>query len=417
MEKKENLKVVFLSINVFGTTIGGVENHIYYLSKELASMGIKVDIVQPIPNDKNSFEVVSFGSITLHKLYLKVPFYSLFKGIEKFHSDTKFGMLLAFVNKFKCIFCAKEIAKYIETLSPDIIHQHDYISNIFTTKILSKKFKTVLTNHTGEYLILSKIFLTRKIQEKLLSHFDFVIGPSRELTPKQRNALYIPNGVDIDFFYPLGEEEIKLKKRKMGYNGEFVILCPRRWAPTKGIIYLAKAIKLLDGELPRNVVFLFAGSDYEGYQEYRKKVNSILSSCSAKVRNLGNLDQLTLRNFYQISDLTVIPSLMEATSLAALEAMACGCPILSTNVGGMPEIIREDYNGWMVEPMSDVVLANKIKELYEILKNQRRKREIRKNCREFVVEQYDWGRIAEKTVEIYNKLMEKKNNDKENPNY
>ena len=203
----------------------------------------------------------------------------------------------------------------------------------------------------------------------------------------------------------------------MGYNGEFVILCPRRWAPTKGIIYLAKAIKLLDGELPRNVVFLFAGSDYEGYQEYRKKVNSILSSCSAKVRNLGNLDQLTLRNFYQISDLTVIPSLMEATSLAALEAMACGCPILSTNVGGMPEIIREDYNGWMVEPMSDVVLANKIKELYEILKNQRRKREIRKNCREFVVEQYDWGRIAEKTVEIYNKLMEKKNNDKENPNY
>jgi len=404
MDNKNKLKIIFLSINVFGRTIGGIENHIYYLSKALSEKGIEIDIVQPICSNHKKIEVESVGKVTVHRLYLKIPLFTIFNKIDEFHDDSIFGMVLAYIGKAKYILCTNKVVNYIKKLNPDVIHQHDYISNIFATKILAKKYITILTNHTGEYLFLNKWFFTRKIQEKLIAHFNFIIGPSKQLTPNRNNSMYIPNGVDTNFFYPLDEKEIELKKQKMGYNEKFIILCPRRWAPTKGIIYLAKAIKLLEDKLSADVIFLFAGSNYEGYKKYREKVFKILLGLNVEIKMLGNLDAIALREYYQISDLVIIPSLMEATSLSALESISCGCPVLCTKVGGMPDIIKENYNGWLAEPMDEKSLAHKIQESYEVLTNLYQRQRIRKNCREFVISQFSWNKIACETIKIYKKL-------------
>jgi glycosyltransferase involved in cell wall biosynthesis len=117
---------------------------------------------------------------------------------------------------------------------------------------------------------------------------------------------------------------------------------------------------------------------------------------------LGNLTHENLRDYYNMADVVVIPSLMEATSLAALEAMACGVPILSTNVGGMPEIVTTGVNGWLVPPADTGAIVIKIKEIvsgcYDCTG-------MGNNGMNYVVKEMSWKHISKLTYEVYKKCF------------
>ena len=92
---------------------------------------------------------------------------------------------------------------------------------------------------------------------------------------------------------------------------------------------------------------------------------------------------------------------MEATSLAAMEAMSCGLPVLSTNVGGMPEIITNGKTGWLVEKENSTQLAIDQKHInneFNILK-------LGENAKKSVHENKSWEKIAKETNKIYNKFI------------
>lgn len=86
----------------------------------------------------------------------------------------------------------------------------------------------------------------------------------------------------------------------------------------------------------------------DDYPVYRQQVYGALGKVhNSDVRVLGDLDQEQLRDAYYGADVTVIPSLLEATSLAGLESLACGVPVLATNVGGLPDIVSHGKMvGW-----------------------------------------------------------------------
>ena len=113
------------------------------------------------------------------------------------------------------------------------------------------------------------------------------------------------------------------------------------------------------------MVVAFAGSDYEGYPLYADEVNEVLKHVqNVQIEKLGNVAVYDMIKYYQMSDLVIIPSLMEAVSLSAVESMACGTPVLSTNVGGMPELINDNIDGFLVNAKSSDEIADKILELY-----------------------------------------------------
>lgn len=123
-----------------------------------------------------------------------------------------------------------------------------------------------------------------------------------------------------------------------------VVICPRRWAPTKGVIYLVKAIDILINKYNiHNISFVFAGNDYLDYPEYRDEILNIIKNKSLReyVYLQGNIDYKIMNELIKMSDIVTIPSLMEAISLSALEGMACGKIIIGTNVGGFPQIIKK----------------------------------------------------------------------------
>ncbi|GEA17231.1 glycosyltransferase family 4 protein [Moorella sp. E306M] len=415
------MRILMLSTLCFPRTMGGVENHIYYLSKELIELGHYVEIFVPILEEAYPAKSVSqktYFGLTVHEVTLNNPVLTVINRLRSsLAGGSQLGLLFAFLQKSSYQIASRYVAHVLldvmRTRRMDLLHQHDFSANLFSTKIVSRYYPVMLTNHTGEFLHIKRRWYARPFLKFALNHYSRIIGPSPELAEIPyfpHKSVFIPNGVDTEFFQPLSEETRRKKRLDLGYNPEdFLILCPRRWAPTKGVIYLVQAIPLVVEQMP-NTMFLFAGSDYPGYPDYRKQIIGSLDKIKAggitNFRLLGNLGAEDLRLFYQISDVVVIPSILEAISLAALEAMACDCPVIATRVGGMPEIIQNGRTGLLVEAGNPEALAQAILKVGSFDKD--RQREMGRTARQLVLDRYQWRKVAEATVKVYEEAIKGK---------
>jgi glycosyltransferase involved in cell wall biosynthesis len=124
-----------------------------------------------------------------------------------------------------------------------------------------------------------------------------------------------------------------------------------------------------------------------------------------KVKFTGNVPNSTMPRFYAASDVAVLPSLMEATSISGLEAMSAGLPLIGTNIGGIPEIIEHERSGILIEPRSAEQLAAQI---VRLLTDGNERRRLGAAARARVEEHFSWDVIAGRTVEVYRKVLVKR---------
>jgi len=168
--------------------------------------------------------------------------------------------------------------------------------------------------------------------------------------------------------------------------------------------FIQAALSLLE-EGVRDVRFAVAG-DFSGPRsESEEDIVSRLiaeSPFSDRFHTLGRIENKDMPALYACSDLVVIPSLMEATSLSAMEAMAAGKPLVSTNVGGLPFLVREGENGFLVPPRQPTELAQAMKRL---LDSSDQRIAFGKNGRARVEAELDWTIIARQTKRIYSIAM------------
>lgn len=397
----------------FLPTIGGVENHVYHLAKELQKLGHDVTVVHTCFDIENNglddVKVEFVDGIEVHRLYMgvmqfkiKLPFVSSFNSYAN-----------GFLRKVRPICKSNYVVKYIvrlhQTKKFDLLHQHDFISNMFATKLLKKYMSVIITNHTGEYLLLDRYKVTSMILPMLLRHFDYLIGPSVELADvdymKRKNkAVYIANGCDVEEFYPIGKAEIQAKRLLLGLPADRkMVLCARRWAPTKGVIYLVQAIKYVLEKYPQTI-FLISGNEYYGYPEYREEILKVIEqdNISTSIILLGDIPYNKMRDYDQIADIVVLPSLLEATSLSGLEAMSCGKPLVGSDVGGIPEIIDDGKTGILVQKENPKEIAIAIN---SYLNNEDLIEKFGSRARQKAVDEFSWQVVAKKTEKIYKKVI------------
>ena len=414
------MKTIYMISTLFYPSIGGVENHIFNLSNELCNKNYKVKIINPVINLKGN-DIYKISDIEVHKISVgSNEDEKKYLSYKEKSRESLMGFFYGYKRKWYYNKFYKQILEYIENdiASDDstefIVHQHDFISSIVLSKKLSKKYKILFTNHTGEFLFLKKLPFSNIIIKFLTNHFEYIIAPSNELAAfngirKSDTYKYIPNGVDTQSFSKVSEDEkLKLREELDIPKDKIIVFSPRRWAPTKGIIYLIKSIKELKEKYNENeIIFMFGGDDYKDYPEYRDEILDFIKDNNIKDSIIlkGNIEYSKMHKFMKSSDIVVFPSLMEAVSLAALEAMACGKIILATNVGGFPQILEEDVNGFMVDCKSYEQIAEKI---YYISKNIENLEYIKSNAVKYVEKDYSWSNICEKTIDIYNICFNKK---------
>lgn len=154
-----------------------------------------------------------------------------------------------------------------------------------------------------------------------------------------KRTKYVPNFVDLETFKP----------KPFSNKGQITILYPRRLYPPRGFWLVAECLPEILQLYP-HVEFEFVG---QADTEERKKVQEWLESFPGRVK-WYSLPPDRMVEAYDHADIVLIPSLhSEGTSLSCLEAMASGKSVIATNVGGLPDLIIDGYNGLLVNPDSN----------------------------------------------------------------
>ena len=186
-----------------------------------------------------------------------------------------------------------------------------------------------------------------------------------------------------------------LSKYGINYKDQKVVLFAGRLSYLKGVDILLKAAKLYEKE---NIITVIAGNG-----ALRKDLKKQAKELALEnVYFIGHKSQNTLRKLYNIADVFAMPSRMEAFGLVAIEALACGTPVVCSKAGGMKEYINKNV-GQLVKTEDAKDLAKK---LIDVINNSERydKLELEKYAKENFVQE----KSINKLINIYNNEINKK---------
>jgi len=236
--------------------------------------------------------------------------------------------------------------------------------------------------------------------EWLMSHFASKIVGVSEHTSKNlikyemispKKIITIPNGIygpqyDIEI-------DIEKKKRELNIQGSGPIIgIGVRLTEQKGITYLLKAMPEVIRVFPE-ITLVIAG---QGPLEGPLKKEAVDLKIDKNVLFAG--PRLDIPELLKLFDLYVLPSLWEGLPMVLLEAMAAGCPVIATNVGGTSAVITDGYNGSLIEPMSSGKLT---KELLKLLRHEKLRAMYSQNGRGIFVEKFSAETMTRKYENLY----------------
>ena len=221
---------------------------------------------------------------------------------------------------------------------------------------------------------------------------DYVL----RLGAKPSKVKVVYNGVDLARFRPIAGKREELRKKRGIAQNAIVILTVRRLVYKNGVDTLIDAVNIAVKKNPR-IVFLVVG---KGPDMESVKLQIAKLGIEANFRLAGFVSDEDLPSYYNAADLFVLPSKSgEGLPLVALEAMACGLPVIATDVGGIREILMEDY-GKLVAPNQPELLAKAVLDFATVDFSSRRG-----ELRAMVEKRFSWDANVERLIEIYEELI------------
>lgn len=235
-----------------------------------------------------------------------------------------------------------------------------------------------------------------KRADRIQSISNYLAGWAKDLGAKCLIEV-VPNGVDIEKFFNKNNEISKIKSDLGIAESAKLVMTASRLVKKNGIGDLIKAMKFLNDDV--HLLILGGGALDSELKKLSKQNN--LENC---VHFLGSINQNGLPKYLWASDVFCRPSLSEGLGNSFLEAMAAGAPIIGTNVGGIPDFLKDGETGLFCnnDPKD---IAKKIK---IILDDQELRNKLINNGKKIVEEKYDWNLIAEKMRNIFTVLCEPK---------
>lgn len=290
------------------------------------------------------------------------------------------------------------------------VHGHPYLSSLLAAKIAKRYEKPLVLTQHNTFIEYESSFWDHvewlndyAIGKQVLKEADKIVVVSNatrnyvlslETDPEKIHVLH--NGVDLNRFRPLSGIKDEMKKKLGISKDSSVVLTVRRIVYKNGIDTLIESAKKAIKKNP-NLVFLVVGKGPD-FEKVKEKIEQL--EMQKNFRLTGFVSDEDLPFYYNAADFFVLPSKSgEGLPLVALEAMACGVPVIATNVGGTSEVMKEDY-GKLVPPDSPNSLAEAIVEF-----SHRELSTLKKDLRAVIEQNYSWDKNVEKLVEIYEELI------------
>jgi D-inositol-3-phosphate glycosyltransferase len=187
---------------------------------------------------------------------------------------------------------------------------------------------------------------TEKEKEELIRHYSAL--------PERIGV--VPCGVNLEQFKPVSKESAR---EYLGFGNDKIILFVGRIDPLKGIDKLIRAIPYLQNIQGLRLVVIGGGEQNQREIEQLQKL-----ACNLNIQDsvtfLGLIKHDQLPYFYSAADVCVVPSYYESFGLVALESLACGTPVVATDVGNLKSVIRQGETGYVITDNAPHRLADKI---------------------------------------------------------
>lgn len=285
----------------------------------------------------------------------------------------------------------------------DIIHAHSTVPaglvGVIVAKIIRKP--VFVTAHGMDINNFENNSIFKKLITFSLNNCNKAIAVSEDLAKKmislginQKNITVLRNAVDTNRFKPLKNKE--LRKYYKIKDTEILIIFVGYLDTFKGIFELINAFYEVKND---NIKLMIIGEGPKE-NELKKKVFQLdLEKC---VIFTGKISPTNIHKYYQAADIFVLPSYSEGLPLSILEAMACGLPIVTTNVGGIPEVVKNSENGFIVPSKNKQLLAQKL----EILAyNSDLRKKFGFKSTEIIIKKFSIEKKVEELVKLYKELI------------
>lgn len=251
----------------------------------------------------------------------------------------------------------------------DVLNPHGVMLSGYSAILLKRLFHipVVLHIHGGDLNIYSSSsYLYKNIYDTTVSESDKIIVNSNDIKNKllsltgviEDKVTVLSPGVSYDIFYPIDFK--KLKSHQNSYNinpNSIVLFFAGNAIKRKGLDILLTALSHLQIEQLNKITLIICSNGPE-VEKTRNRLNQIPNLNNSTIF-LNKVSQSELNILYNIATLFIFPSREEPLGLVGLEALACGTPVIGSNVGGIPEYINSD-NGYLFDP-------NKPKDLSRII--------------------------------------------------
>jgi L-malate glycosyltransferase len=223
--------------------------------------------------------------------------------------------------------------------------------------------------------------VSRFLKEKTLTNYNI-----------NKEIEVIPNFVDTQLFKPMQSDCIK---RRLAAEGEKILVHTSNFRQVKRVTDVIKIFDIVQKEIPSKLLLIGDGPDRSECERLTRQLD-----LNDKVKFLGKQEGLV--EILSCSDLFLIPSQSESFGLAALEAMACGLPVVSSSVGGLPELVKHNETGFIAE-IGDV--ERMAKYAIDLLTNDKKYKIFSKNSRERAVNLFDISKVVPLYEEHYKKIL------------
>lgn len=299
--------------------------------------------------------------------------------------------------------------KIINEIQPDIIHagpvqrvallpaltnSHPLITMSWGFDLLDDANRNIFWNHITRYVIRKSDWMLADCQtvKREINKFDF---------PEDKITVF-PWGVNLKFFSP---SEKSKKKKEVGFKKDFLIIHTRSWEPRYGVDIALQGFKIAVEKIPNlHMIMLGGGSQDRLVREFIQS-----SNLSNQVHLYGYQENEKIATFYQAADVYLSASHIDGSSVALMEAMACGCPAIVSDIPSNLEWVTDRKEGLTFHDGDAIDLARKI---IDIADQREDLSTLGKAARKKVEEFANWENGVQKLLKTYQTVRDLYRNTK-----
>jgi len=215
-------------------------------------------------------------------------------------------------------------------------------------------------------------------------------------------VVVVPPGVDLTSFRPLDRVEAR---QKIGYSGGPLLLFVGRLERLKGVEIAIRALALLSDRAHPDLRLMVLGEDSrDGDESEEDRLKAIASALGVRDRVdfLGSVAHHELPYFYSAADACVMPSYSESFGLVGLEAQACGCPVVASDVPGLRSVVRDEVSGYLIHGNDPAAYAERIGRL---LADPQLAQQMGRHG-SLLAQRFSWNRTADRLVTLFDQVID-----------